>query len=338
MPFLSKIMCNCKHSKERIRSLQIHRALLQGMFFSHKKQMQPGRTVTPKQSAQHGRFLKRVSRNTSEHRKPKKYARASMTLESVCVLPLFLFAILNMYAAVNDIGLHVRMQTAMQQTGLSLARYAYAYEQVAQGSEILQSEMADVIFSQTYVKQRVEERVGTEYLNRIGVRGGADGVSFLQSDVLTEDTITLVATYRMDALFLPEQFSSFGMVNRVCLRGWTGYDNAANAEGNAQKELIVYVTKYGQVYHRSRNCYHLNITIRQTDYERLAQERNQNGGRYSACEYCGKRRESGVLYVTDDGDRYHTTAACGALTRTVRAISFSERGSRPPCSTCGGSP
>ena len=126
------------------------------------------------------------------------------------------------------------------------------------------------------------------------------------------------------------------MVNRVCLRKWTGYDNAGSAGRADAPEQMVYVSEYGEVYHNSRNCYHLNVTIRQTSAERLTGERNSSGGGYTPCELCGSRRQSGVLYVSEDGTRYHTTAACSGLKRTVTAIPLSETGSRAPCRHCGG--
>lgn len=340
MPFLPERKRNCKQSKKRISSLRVHRAIMRSTF-SHKQysgrerhSARSCRIGTPKRIRLLNGFGKRVSHNTFGYHGGR---RASMTLEAAMVLPLFLFAILNLLAAVNDIALHVRMQTAMHQTGLTLARYAYAYERISQGFPLPESALADVAFSQTYVKEKVENAVGEAYFASMGVHGGAEGVSFLQSEITTGDTVTLIASYRMDALFLPEQFSSFRMINRVCLRKWTGYDNAAGAEQGDAAQRMVYIAEHGTVYHDSRNCYHLNVTIRQTSGERLAGERNSSGGRYTACELCGGRRQSGVFYVSEDGTRYHTTAACSGLRRTVRAVPVSEIGSRTPCHNCGGS-
>lgn len=274
-----------------------------------------------------------MSHNTSDH---CGLRRASMTLEAAMVLPLFLFTVWNLFAMVNDIALHTRMQTAMHQTGLTLARYAYAYERIQQGFPLPESALAEVVFSQAYVREKVENAVGEAYLAGMGVHGGAEGVSFLQSEILSGDTVTLIASYRMDAPFLPDQISSFRMVNRVCLRKWTGYDNAAGRGQADVAQQIVYVTEYGEVYHNSRNCYHLNVSIRQTSAEKLAEERNSSGSGYTACGLCGDRRQSGVFYVSEDGERYHTTAACSGLKRTVTAIPISEAGSRAPCHSCGG--
>ncbi|MBD5481883.1 MAG: hypothetical protein HDR15_05035 [Lachnospiraceae bacterium] len=338
MPFFTERKWNCKQSKKRISSLRVHRAVLRRTF-SHKQNdgrerdcSCPCRIGTPNRIRTKTRFGKRVSHNASK----RGEGRASMTLEAAMVLPLFLFTVLNLFAAVNDMALHVKMQAAMHQTGLELARYAYAYERISQGFPLPQSALADVVFSQTYVREQVENTIGETYFARTGVHGGAEGVSFLQSEILSGDTVTLIASYRMDALFLPSQIASFRMVNRVCLRKWTGYDNAAGAGQADAAQQMVYITEHGEVYHNSRNCYHLNVTIRQTSGEKLDAERNSSGGRYTACELCGDRRQSGVFYVSEDGARYHTTAACSGLKRTVRAIPLSEAGTRSPCHHCGG--
>lgn len=339
MPFLPEQKRNCKLSKKRISSLWVHRSVMRRIF-SHnsfyKKTHVCGsldRYGTPKPIRQKNCCGKRVSHNASGYDRKR---RASMTLEAAMVLPLFLFAVLNLFAAVNDITFHVKMQTAMHQTGLSLARHAYAYEKIGQGVGLPESVLGDVIFSQAYVRDKVTDAVGEAEIAHMGIHNGADGISFLQSEVLTGDTVTMIADYRMDALFLPERFTSFRMVNRVCLRKWTGYDNAAGAELGDGHEQTVYVTEYGEVYHNSRNCYHINVSIRQTDAEHIGGERNENGGSYSACELCGGHRTSGVFYISADGERYHTTAACRALCRTVMAVPLSEVGSRTPCHNCGG--
>lgn len=339
MPFLRKRKHNCKQSTKRISSLRVHRTVMRSTFSQNTflKERPDGSSLNRKDSPKPIRFkkysAKRVSHNASQENGKR---RASMTLEASMVLPLFLFAVLNLFGAVNDMTLHVKMQTAMHQTGLVLARHAYAYERIGQGFELPDSALADVVFSQAYVRDRVLDTVGEAEFERAGVQNGADGVSFLHSEVLTGDNITMIADYRVDALFLPERFSSFRMVNRVRLRKWTGYDPAEGMGGADAPEQIVYIAEYGEVYHCSRNCYHLNVRIRQTDGEKLDGERNGSGGRYTPCELCGGRRTSGVFYLTEEGERYHTTAACSGLHRTVRAVPISEVGSRTPCSHCGG--
>ena len=69
--------------------------------------------------------------------------------------------------------------------------------------------------------------------------------------------------------------------------------------------------------------------------EELTALRNASGGRYSPCEKCGGDG-SGIVYITNEGDRYHNTIECSGLKRSVRCVPLSEAGGRAPCSRCAG--
>lgn len=268
----------------------------------------------------------------------KLWKKGSLTLEATMVLPLFLFLVLNLFAAINDLYLHLRMQCMMRETALELSRYAYAYDAVAGGSDVLQSEIADISFSETYVREKIKERVGAHFLNRVGISGGSGGISYLQCDIVGGEDIKLTATYQMRGLFLPAEISTFQMVNHVRTKRWTGYDNTQNSVGGGEDQ-IVYITETGSVYHTSRSCSYLNLSIRQTTAAQVCAERNAGGGRYYACERCmqGISLSGGMtLYITQDGNRYHASLSCSALSRYIQAVLLSEVGDRPPCSRCGG--
>lgn len=48
----------------------------------------------------------------------------------------------------------------------------------------------------------------------------------------------------------------------------------------------VYVTKHGTVYHRSRKCHYLDLSIKSADYAQISGMRNKNEHKYSACSGC----------------------------------------------------
>lgn len=281
--------------------------------------------------------MRNQTKNPSEvsHRKSKRNRRKAkgfMTLEATLVIPLFLFAVLNLYAAINYIGLHVRMTCAMEETGLQLAKEAYAYQKIAQGEEALTGEVADTILSVTYVKELTLSEAGRTFIDRVGIEGESSGVSFAQSDVTNGMYIDLHAIYKTRALFVPG-FSGFQMANRAYLKAWTGYDIPENSEETSQDETLVYITETGTVYHLTRECTYLKLSIRQIVETELVTRRNQSGEKYTACELCGGG--SGLIYVTEEGNRYHKDVTCSGLKRTVKAIPLSEVGDRPPCSRCG---
>ncbi len=128
--------------------------------------------------------------------------------------------------------------------------------------------------------------------------------------------------------------------NHVNVHIFNGYSGDSGEGGDEQKEEYVYVTETGQVYHRSRECSHLNISVRSVRGSGLGGERSVDGSKYYRCPYCCKGFSSSdvgsmELFVTDYGDRYHTRLDCPGLKRTIRLIPISQVGGRRPCSRCG---
>lgn len=118
------------------------------------------------------------------------------------------------------------------------------------------------------------------------------------------------------------------------VRAWTGFESRERIwEGEA--DALVYMTTYGTVYHRRLDCSHLKLSIHQKNRNDLEGLRNTDGAKYYPCEYCGEKT-SHLIYITEDGNRYHGTLNCQALVRGIRAIRISETGGAPACSVCGG--
>ena len=120
-------------------------------------------------------------------------------------------------------------------------------------------------------------------------------------------------------------------VERKCLfHVWNGYGG-----GYFPDDEVVYVTEDSEVYHRDRNCSHLKLTVTQTDGSLVSSLRNVYGSRYKSCGICHSKLSDGKLYITPDGDRYHNSASCSALKRTVYPVRLSEVKDKRPCSRCG---
>ncbi len=131
-------------------------------------------------------------------------------------------------------------------------------------------------------------------------------------------------------------FGSRGTVQKVTVRSWTGYTGETFQAGG--KEELVYRTPEGEVYHRSRDCTYLRLTIRSVTSADLSGLRNESGGKYTPCEYCVKKQQAGVLvYITDYGNSYHNKSTCQGLKRTIMAVPLSQVGGLRSCSRCGGS-
>lgn len=123
---------------------------------------------------------------------------------------------------------------------------------------------------------------------------------------------------------------------KACARKWTGYD-VMSQENCEDEEEYVYITESGHVYHRSRDCSHLKVTVSVITDSQLAKKRNASGARYRKCEKCCKGSSTGgLLFITSQGDRYHISASCSALKRNIKTVPLSQVEGWPACSECGG--
>ncbi len=121
----------------------------------------------------------------------------------------------------------------------------------------------------------------------------------------------------------------------VYIRKWTGYDVMSTDVGREEEEYV-YITESGVVYHRSRNCSHLKVSISVVNYTEVSQTRNYYGQKYKPCEKCANGKSTGLIFITDKGDKYHNSASCSGLKRTIQTVPLSKVGARGPCSLCGG--
>ena len=174
--------------------------------------------------------------------------------------------------------------------------------------------------------------VGEERLGRSIVRGGSSGIDCSRSKMSARTGISkLTAEYQV---VIPVPL--FGIAPVKCsetmkIKAWSGYEREGWMDtGND----TVYVTETGLVYHKDYHCSHLDLSIRMTHLELVEGLRNENGGKYYPCEHCVKGN-GGNIYITNSGDRYHSSLSCSGLKRTIYAIPISEAAGKGACSRCG---
>lgn len=260
------------------------------------------------------------------------HKKASMTIEACLVLSLFLFAFLNIISIIELYRLQGNMSLAMHDTVKQMAVYGYEYQALG-GDDVGAVESLGMTY--LYAAGRVKAKLGADYLDNSPLAGGTAGISWLRSSVMQEDDcIDLVAEYLIKAPVADVGFGKQAFYNRMRTRAWTGYDNAKNSASSTNEEEIVYITPEGTVYHRSRGCSYLKLSITSVDKSFLDTQRNQNGGKYYACSECGASCGN-TVYITQYGDKYHATLSCNRLKRTILAVPISETGGRGACSKCG---
>ena len=116
---------------------------------------------------------------------------------------------------------------------------------------------------------------------------------------------------------------------QVCVKVWNGKDIT-------KTQNVVYITKKGEVYHTSKECAHLNISVSKTTYGSVEELRNATGSKYRKCNLCKfvTNEKNMIVFITDYGERYHSTLECSGLSRGVIAIDEVDIGERRLCKSC----
>ncbi len=262
-----------------------------------------------------------------------KKVKGSMTVEAALVLPLFLFAMIALIYMTEVLRFSGNLQTAMSETAREASVYSYPFKELT-GKSSIGGAAGSKIMGAAGAKAVVIEMLGKDYIAGSPVRSGSGGISFIHSDILKDEMIDLAVVWKTDIPFIPDELRPVKIIDRARVRAFTGYDNTHGSEsGSDEEETIVYVTDYGKVYHTSRECSHLKLTIMTVGRSEVKSKRNEYGAKYYECEYCGDKSSTGY-FITTDGDRYHTSRSCPGLKRTIHEVYLSETG-LPACSACG---
>lgn len=270
---------------------------------------------------------------------------AGFTVEAALVLPVVLFVFCAFLYFMVIFNMQVILQQELTENARDIARYTFVYEEIltmapSQEKELkdgLEPELTDVLyhgFSAAYALEQIKEGTGREWLDNSCIKRGADGLSLLSDSLLdNSQMVDMVLRYQVEIPYLPGDFFELLCVQRVRIRAFTGFMPGKQEEESEQE--LVYITETGMVYHTNKYCTHLNLSIKAVDSRNIATLRNNNGGKYYACELCnGTPEASGIVYLTVHGDRYHGSTDCQGLKRTWKAIPLSQVGERRECTRC----
>ena len=262
--------------------------------------------------------LERVSLSVSQllRRFSDDRQKGSVTAEAAVAVPVFFLAVVTMLYLLEMMAVHTAVRSGLQ----------YAGKKAAKESCVTQMLMP------SRIENDLVYAVGEERLERSIVRGGSSGIDCSRSKMSARTGIGKLTTEYQVVIPVP----LFGIAPVKCsetmkIKAWSGYEREGWMEtGND----TVYVTETGLVYHKDYHCSHLDLSIRMTHLELVEGLRNENGGKYYPCEHCVKGN-GGNIYITNSGDRYHSSLSCSGLKRTIYAIPISEAAGKGACSRCG---
>ena len=179
-------------------------------------------------------------------------------------------------------------------------------------------------------------KLQTEHLTSLCTRAKQTGMYACLVGDNGPENITLpdIYTYKPFGGLLP--LSGVVIYNHVKVHAWTGTEFPDNGGEQGEVEQMVYVTASGSVYHKNPGCSYLNVSLKQIPGSSVKSASNQYGEHYSACETCSRNQNpAGVVYVTEQGNRYHNLESCSGLKRSVKLVKSSTVSGMSACSRCG---
>jgi hypothetical protein len=243
-----------------------------------------------------------------------------MTLEAVVILPLLASFFVSMLFFFRVMQVQSEVQNALDDTARQMAVYLADTE-----------ETVDVI-TLTAIKGVFLREIKEYSLPEQYVTGGKLGISLAET-TMTKSELHLTANYYMSLPVKLLGHQGIWVSQHADCRKWNGWKES---ESLAEEGGYVYVTEYGTVYHRSRTCTYLELSIHMVSLEQMQTMQNKYGRHYRRCELCEDVGGNGsAVYITEEGECYHTDLGCSGIKRTIFMIRLSEAGDLRECSKCG---
>lgn len=289
---------------------------------------------------------KKNSNHTDSHAKNRGIARYTcmkglLTIEAAVILPffacfmvfiLYFFRILQVQAGISQAlqytGRRIAAEYSVQTAGGTVNAEDEKNKVNITNEKESQSDMLGLLRAELlFQKQLKKQSCPTQY-----IRHGEAGISLIQSD-FSENFVDLKAVYRMKLPIALLGDIQYRIVQEAKCRKWTGY---ALGQDTQEDDTWLYYTEHGTVYHASRFCTHLDLSIHGVTYTQVGSSRNKSGGKYHKCEKCESEVSSrAMVYITDYGDRYHSSLTCSGLKRSIYMIRRSKATEKRMCSKCG---
>lgn len=259
--------------------------------------------------------------------------KASMTIEAAFVIPIFLFCMANILWSFQMLEAQSRIESMIHQIGNEVAFYGYAQKYIP---DQLSNTMTSVLMTEGVIRQKLVSEIHNSGAVSKSIKGKSNGISLMGSTIMGEnDVIDLKVTWMIAPFASNQDMKGFPIGCRYYGKAFTGYDVDLYLSDMENEDPIVYITKDGSVYHKNRNCSYLNPDIEGIPFVAVESCRNKDGAKYHPCESCRPTSISAVIYITGYGNRYHSSATCSGLKRTIYTVPLSEVGGRGPCSKCG---
>ena len=316
--------CKIRHNQDKSQNLSRYKKLAPNAGF-YKKQINPSQK---KDVFRDIRFTEPARQTPFCAPFRNALFKGSMTLEAAFVLPLLLFFLCSFLYLTLLVGLQVRMQRTLDEVTGQMVML-----QGASGVNSTIEERLSLAAAKAIARTRMSGYAGL-------VTGGSAGFDFSESYVSEESQdVGLIVRYEVSIPAPLLGSPSFSFTQTSCRRIWSGSEGTswkveADKESEERSEETVYITPTGTVYHLYEDCTYLQPSVRKASVLTLSEERSEDGSIYYRCPACRGVAMGAYVYVTDYGNRYHTSLSCRQISRTVQEGPLSEVKGRGLCSKC----
>lgn len=244
-----------------------------------------------------------------------RYRSASLTAEAALVFPVFFFAVYMLWQLFLLLLFQMDVCHEMTETAVKYAHLGYAERK---------AEEQDVDISWLYQPLLWNALPESDRVENLWVLCIPEEDGAIQVKVGYE--------FSCEAVFFTEV--SFPVRQSLRFYPYQGETDEDSFDEETSED-VVYMTEYGTVYHESRACGYLNVTVRSVSASEIAEQRNSSGRRYTLCERCDDEEATGTVYFSEGGTKYHLVASCPALKRTIVEKTREEVEGVPACHKCG---
>jgi len=255
------------------------------------------------------------TKNIVNPKAKNRYRSASLTAEASLVFPVFFFCIYMLWQLFLFLLFQMQVGHAMTDTAIRYAHLGYP-ERKAEEQNVDISWLYQPILWNALPKSDRAENIWVLCMPK------KEG----------ELEITVGYHFVCEAVFFAKV--SFPVQQSFRFYPYMGKSDEDMFATEEERD-IVYITEHGTVYHESKACSYLNITVRSVGAAQVHKERNNAGKKYSLCDRCDDREKGSVVYLSDGGSKYHLVASCPALKRTVTEKERTEVNGMRACHKCG---
>lgn len=270
----------------------------------------------------------------------------SITVEATITLSVFMMFMLFIQSFMMVINSYMQMQVCINNIVIETAKnkyYLQMADDVAEKSktwtdikEKVEKKISESVYLSEDLTGKLEseaeilylsQRFASEIKNEVLKAQLCDIKSLrLNSSSIENNIVDMVVEYKMKIPYINKYLS---IAQRGRVREWTGEDIAKSG-------AEVYITKNGNVYHKTRDCSHLIVRIHKAFYSQIDELRNDKGEKYTRCLLCVKKKlhETTRVFIAEDGEKYHVDLKCSGIKRNLIAVDISQVGDRKLCSRC----